>query len=198
MPPLSPRLLRLEVVRGLPCPLFVVGTSHELWLVSQPARIISRAPIDAARGYSNFQSSMRRPVVVSTPHMISQPALIRKGVFKFFFNFFSAAKWRRLDMQPIYIAHIGIMIRAYRIVFPYCQVRVRGYFFLSEKFYTIPHTTHVPRASSLHSTKILRYAIRAQYNSRGRECHTSRLICGQNSILGGLEARRARSLYLGE
>ena len=58
-PPLSPRLLRLEAVRGLPCPLVVVGTSHELWLVNQSARIISRAPIDAARGYSEYQSSMR-------------------------------------------------------------------------------------------------------------------------------------------
>ena len=31
------------------------------------------------------------PVVVSTPHIISQPALIRKGVFKFFFIFFRRA-----------------------------------------------------------------------------------------------------------
>ena len=71
-------------------------------------------------------------------------------------------------------------------------------FFLSGKFYTIPHPTHVPQAPSLRSTKILRYAIHAQYNCRGRECHTSLLICGWNSILGGLEARRARSIGLDE
>ena len=70
--------------------------------------------------------------------------------------------------------------------------------FLSEKFYTIPHPTHVPQAPSLHSTKNLRYAIHAQYNLRGRECYTSGLICGQNSILGGLEARRTRSIDLDE
>ena len=97
-----------------------------------------------------------------------------------------------------YMAHIGIMMRAYTIVFTNCQVRVYQYFFLSEKFYTIPHPTYVPRAPSFHSTKILRYAIHAQYNYRGRECHTSRLICIWNTILGGLEARRARSLDLCE
>ena len=59
-----------------------------------------------------------------------------------------------------YIAHIGIMIRAYTKVFANCQVRVRG-IFLSGKFDAIPHPTHVPQASSLHSTKILRYAISA-------------------------------------
>ena len=138
-----------------------------------------------------------RPIVVSTPHMISHPALIRKGVFKNFFIFFSAAKKAADWTYSPYIAHIGIMIRAYSIVFPYCQARVRG-IFLSEKFYTIPHPTHVPQAPSFHSTKIPRYAIHAQYNFRGREWHTSGLICGQNSILWGLEARRARSLGLDE
>ena len=70
--------------------------------------------------------------------------------------------------------------------------------FWSEKFYTIPHPTHVPQAPSFYSTKILRYAIHAQFNYRGRECYTSELICSQNSILRGLEARRARSLGLDE
>ena len=96
-----------------------------------------------------------------------------------------------------YIDHIGIMIRAYSIVFPYCQVRVKSIFF-SEKFDAIPHPTHVPQAPSFHSTKILRYAIHAQFNYRGRERHTSGLICSQNSILGGLEARRTRSIDLDE
>ena len=89
------------------------------------------------------------------------------------------------------------MMRAYTIVFTNCQVRVKS-IFLSGKFYTIPHPTHVPQAPSFHSTKILRYAIHAQFNYRGLEWHTSVLICGQNSILGGLEARRARSLGLDE
>ena len=100
-------------------------------------------------------------------------------------------------MQPIYIAHIGIMMRAYSIVFPYCQVRVKSILW-SEKFYTIPHPTHVPQAPSFYSTKIPRYAIHAQFNYRGRECRTSVLICSQNSILVGLEARRARTLGLDE
>ena len=78
-----------------------------------------------------------------------------------------------------------------------CQQKVMS-IFLSEKFDAIPHPTHVPQAPSFHSTKILRYAIHAQFNYRGRECNTSRLICGQNSILEGLEARRARSIDLGE
>ena len=89
------------------------------------------------------------------------------------------------------------MMRAYTIVFTNCQVRVRG-IFLSGKFCAIPHPTHAPQAPSFRSTKILRYAIHAQYNYRGRVRPASVLICGQNSILGGLEARRARSLCLGE
>ena len=87
--------------------------------------------------------------------------------------------------------------RAYSILLAYCQVRVRG-IFLSGKFYTIPHPTYDPQAPSFYSTKIPRYAIHAQFNYRGRECRTSVLICSQNSILGGLEARRARSLGLDE
>lgn len=76
----------------------------------------------------------------------------------------------------MYYAHIGIMIRAYTKVFVNCQQRVYQYF-LSEKFYAIPYPTHVPQAPSFHSTKILRYAIHAQSNYRGLECHTSVLIC---------------------
>ena len=44
-----------------------------------------------------------------------------QGGILIFFIFFRRAKWRRLDMQPIYIAHIGIMMRAYTIVFTNCQ-----------------------------------------------------------------------------
>ena len=81
---------------------------------------------------SRFWMAGGNPCFPLTPHMISQPALIRKGVFKNFSIFFRRAKWRRLDMQPIYIAHIGIMIRAYSIVFPYCQARVYRYFFIGK------------------------------------------------------------------
>ena len=69
---------------------------------------------------------------------------------------------------------------------------------MSGKFHAIPHPTHVPQAPSLRSTKILRYAIHAQYNYRDLERYASVLICGQNSILVGLEARRARSFGLDE
>ena len=89
------------------------------------------------------------------------------------------------------------MMRAYTIVFTNCQARVRG-IFLSGKFCAIPHPTHVPQAPSFRSTKILRYAIHAQYNYRGRERHASGLIYVWNSILCGLEARRACSLGLDE
>ena len=39
-----------------------------------------------------------------------------------------AAEWA----YSTYIAHIGIMMRAYTIVFAYCQVRVYRYFFCRE------------------------------------------------------------------
>ena len=139
------------------------------------------------------------PFSVGTPHMISHPALIRKGVFKNFFIFFRRADNVNARLLYLLSALYIYMMRAcaYTKVFANCQARVRG-IFLSEKFYTIPHPTYVPRAPSFHSTKNPRYAIHAQFNYRGRECHTSGLICGKNSILGGLEARRARSLYLDE
>lgn len=174
-----------------------MGTSHGLEPVSQSARII-RAPIDAARDFSNCHSSSVEPVVVSTPHMISQAALIRKGVFEFFFNFFSAGEnGGGVGIQHIYSPYWYNDARVYHSV---CILSSKSLsiFFLSGKFYTIPHPTYIPRAPSFHSTKILRYAIHAQYNCRGRECHTSGLICSWNLILWGLEARRARSLYLGE
>ena len=141
----------------------------------------------------------RSPLFRGNATSLSQPALIRKGVFKNFFIFFRRAICHILYAR-ISIARVMIHIydaRAYSIVFTNCQVRVKS-IFLSGKFYTIPHPTHVPQAPSFHSTKILRYAIHAQYNYRGREWHTSGLICSQNSILGGLEARRARSIDLDE
>ena len=60
--------------------------------------------------------------------------------------------------------------RAYTIVFANCQARVKD-IFMSEKFYTIPHPTHVPQAPSFHPTKILRYAIHAQFNQRCFSVH---------------------------
>ena len=93
--------------------------------------------------------------------------------------------------------HFGIRARS-QCLYVYTRNKEFIDIFLSEKFDAIPHPTHVPQAPSLHSTKILRYAIHAQFNYRGRECHTSGLICGQNSILEGLEARRTRSFDLDE
>ena len=119
------------------------------------------------------------------------------GILIFFQFFFGRRKWQRLDTQPIYGPYWYNDARVYQSVYQ-LSIKSLSIFFLSEKFYTIPHPTHVPQAPSFHPTKIPRYAIHAQFNYRGRECHTSRLICGQNSILEGLEARRARSLYLGE
>ena len=117
-------------------------------------------------------------------------------IFSFFFGGRSAINWTRVYLLRVYTyRHCG------RARIPKCLPTVNKEFiniFLSEKFDAIPHPTHVPQAPSHHSTKILRYAIHAQFNYRGRERHTSGLICGQNSILGGLEARRARSLDLYE
>ena len=112
-----------------------------------------------------------------------------------FFNFFSAGD---LPVCPYILC--PYWYNDARVYHSVCILSTKSLsiFFLSEKFYTIPHPTYIPRAPSFHSTKILRYAIHAQYNCRGRECRTSGLICSWNLILWGLEARRARSLYLGE
>ena len=119
------------------------------------------------------------------------------GILIFFNFFFGRRNGGGLDIPPIYGPYWYNDARVYQSVYQLSSKSL-SIFFLSGKFYTIPHPTYIPRAASFYSTKILRYAIHAQYNCRGRECHTSGLICSWNLILWGLEARRARSLYLGE
>ena len=130
---------------------------------------------------------------------LSNAALIRKGENEKISIFFRRRKWSYLKRAFIYCAFDTFDIHTYAGIklLANCQQKVIS-IFLSEKFDAIPHPTHVPQAPSLHATKILRYAIHARYNYRGRECNTSGLICSQNSILGGLEARRARSIDLDE
>ena len=167
-------------------------------------------PVNAIRSYCNYQRYNALPCPVAFLYNGGKPLFPADAAYDItsrvdtqggiwvFFNFFSAGEnGGGVGIQHIYSPYWYNDARVYQSV---CQLSIKSLsiFFLSEKFYTIPHPTYIPRAPSFHSTKILRYAIHAQYNYRGRECHTSRLICGWNSILWGLEARRARSLYLGE
>ena len=61
MPPLSPRLMRLEVVRGLHYPLFVVGSIHKI--LSIGSRVCAQA--HAIRGWFNFQRFNALPYPVA-------------------------------------------------------------------------------------------------------------------------------------
>ena len=81
-----------------------------------------------------------RPIVVSTPHMISQSVLIRKGVFKNFFIFFQAADKVNARLLYLLSALYTYMMRAraYTKVFTNCQVRVYRYFFIGKILHNTP------------------------------------------------------------
>ena len=92
----------------------------------------------------------RSPLFRGNATSLSNTALIRKGVFKIFFIFFcgrSAIYCARVYLlRALYI--YMMRARAYTKVFPNCQVRVRGIFFIGKILHNPPPHPYPPSTIS--------------------------------------------------